>query len=186
MLNKTRFVVVDLEMANNDLASICQLGLIVFDGFEPIEKWETMVDPQADFGYYQTKVHGFTARDVQAAPKIEALKDRLFNLIENQVVCSFGMNDFHALNKNFELPVCTWMDVSKVATRIWTETPKNMRNLKSLCATHDIPLSNHHNALGDALATGMLLNKGMQFGGFTIPDLLKFSMKNIGNQNNLL
>lgn len=33
-MSNTKFVSVDLEMANNNLESVCQLGVVVFDNFE--------------------------------------------------------------------------------------------------------------------------------------------------------
>lgn len=182
-MNKTRFVVVDFEMANNQLKSICQLGLVVFQDFEIVSQWESLVNPNSDFGFYQSRVHGLKMEDVQDAPTIEELREDIEKLIADQVVCSFGMNDFHALNNNFALPSCKWMDVSKVVNRAWPELPKGQRNLKAVCQEKNIPLPNHHNALGDALATGHVLNRVMQEKQLDINDLLKFSIKYVTHTN---
>lgn len=178
-MNNTRFVVVDFEMANHNLASICQLGFAVFENHTLVDQWESLVNPLSEFGYYQTRVHGLTPQDVADAPTIHDLSERIKSLVSNEIVCSFGMNDFHALNGNFQLPECKWMDISKVCNRVWTDIPKGQRNLKSLCQIKNIALKNHHNALGDAIASGELLNILMQENTYNMSDLLKFSMRNV-------
>lgn len=181
-MKKTRFVVVDFEMANNHLTSICQLGLAIFENYDLVDKWETLVNPQSEFGYYQSRVHGLTPQDVQDAPTIHHLSDKIKSLIADQIVCSFGMNDFHALNGNFQMPDCKWMDISKVVNRVWSDIPKGQRNLKSVCQLKNIDLTNHHNALGDAIASGKVLNLVMQEKGYDMSDLLKFSMRTVSSE----
>lgn len=178
-MNNTRFVVVDFEMANNNLTSICQLGFAVFENHKLVDQWESLVNPLSEFGYYQSRVHGLSPQDVQDAPTIHDLSEKIKSLVSNEIVCSFGMNDFHALNGNFQLPECKWMDISKVVNRAWPEIPKGQRNLKAVCQLKNIDLSNHHNALGDALASGYLLNLLMQEKAYNMSDLLKFSMRPI-------
>lgn len=179
-MNKTEFVSVDFEMANNDLTSICQLGIVTYNQFEITEQWETFVNPKGEFGFYQQKVHGIKEEDVVNAPTIEDIKDRIISMFENKIVCSYGWNDFHALDRSFELPKCCWMDVSKVVNTVWFNGGKNKKtSLKNICEMKNIPLANQHNALDDALAAGTVVNNIMKEKNLNISDLLKFSMKKI-------
>ena len=43
------FVAVDVETANPDLASICQIGVVAFQGRSVKEAWETTVNPEDYF-----------------------------------------------------------------------------------------------------------------------------------------
>lgn len=41
-----QFVALDVETANADQASICQVGLVRFEGGDVADTWETLVDPE--------------------------------------------------------------------------------------------------------------------------------------------
>lgn len=177
-MKNTEFVSVDFEMANDDLSSICQLGFVTYNKFGIKDQWETLVKPKGGFGFYQTRVHGITEKDVADAPSLEDIQDKIISWIKDKVICSYGMNDFHALDKSIDLPECRWMDVSKVVNRVWLSGAKNQKmKLHNICEMKNIPLSNHHNALADALAAGELVNLMMQEQQCDIEKLLKFSMK---------
>jgi len=41
-----RFIAVDVETANADLASICQIGIVAFDKGEITDSWMSLVNPE--------------------------------------------------------------------------------------------------------------------------------------------
>ena len=45
------FVALDVETANPDMASICQIGAARYSGGILAEEWKTYVDPQDYFAY---------------------------------------------------------------------------------------------------------------------------------------
>ena len=40
------FVAVDVETANADIASICQIGVVAFENGRVKESWQTLVNPE--------------------------------------------------------------------------------------------------------------------------------------------
>jgi DNA polymerase-3 subunit epsilon len=44
-----QFVAVDVETANADLASICQVGIVAFDLSGPVSTWQSLVNPEDFF-----------------------------------------------------------------------------------------------------------------------------------------
>ena len=44
-----KFIVIDIETANPDLLSICQIGIVFFENGQVVTKWETLVNPQDYF-----------------------------------------------------------------------------------------------------------------------------------------
>jgi DNA polymerase III subunit epsilon len=62
-----RFFALDVETANNDRGSICQIGVACVRPDNSIETWVTYVDPQVDRWVF-TYLHGISARTVQGAP----------------------------------------------------------------------------------------------------------------------
>ena len=43
------FLAFDVETANEDLASICQMGLVEHDGITVVREWKSYVDPEDYF-----------------------------------------------------------------------------------------------------------------------------------------
>lgn len=62
-----RFFARDVETANNDRGSICQIGVACVRPDNSFEAWVTYVDPQVDRRVF-THLHGISARTVQGAP----------------------------------------------------------------------------------------------------------------------
>jgi DNA polymerase III subunit epsilon len=62
-----RFFALDVETANHDRGSICQIGVACVRHDNSIETWVTYVDPQVDRWVF-TYLHGISARTVQGAP----------------------------------------------------------------------------------------------------------------------
>lgn len=62
-----RFVALDVETANNDRGSICQIGVARVRPDHSIETWMTYVDPRVDRWVF-TYLHGISAMTVRGAP----------------------------------------------------------------------------------------------------------------------
>ena len=68
------FVALDVETANCDRASICQIGLAVYENGKLSDEWSTYVDPKDYFDYVNISIHGINASTV--IQLIEHLKDQ--------------------------------------------------------------------------------------------------------------
>ena len=65
-----RFVAVDVETANADLSTICQIGLVLFEDGKQAWKWESLVDPEDFFDGWNVMIHGITEEDVAGKPQL--------------------------------------------------------------------------------------------------------------------
>ena len=63
------FVSVDVETANSDMGSICQIGIAVFEDGRLVDEWVSLVDPDDYFDGINISIHGISNRDVKGAPK---------------------------------------------------------------------------------------------------------------------
>ncbi len=52
------FVALDVETANADMASICQVGLARFEGGVLVHEWKSYVDPDDYFDAVNVSIHG--------------------------------------------------------------------------------------------------------------------------------
>ena len=65
-----QFVAIDVETANPDMGSICQIGLAKFVDGQLAEEWSTLVDPEDYFDDVNISIHGIELRMVRGQPKL--------------------------------------------------------------------------------------------------------------------
>ncbi len=62
------FVVIDLETANRDQSSICQVGIAHFRDGVLHDSWESLVNPRDDFVPFNVSIHSIDEEKVRFAP----------------------------------------------------------------------------------------------------------------------
>src|SRR6202035_3303408 len=72
------FVAFDVETANSDFSSICQVGVVVFTGGKIVTKQSILVNPECSFDHRNVAIHGICAEDVSDAPPFAEVFPRLF------------------------------------------------------------------------------------------------------------
>ena len=63
-----RFVVIDVETANPDMSSICQVGMAVYENGERVASHSILIDPEDEFDEFNIAIHGITPDQVQGKP----------------------------------------------------------------------------------------------------------------------
>ena len=82
------FIAVDVETANADMASICQVGFVKYQDGVPVQEWHSLVDPEDYFDGINVSIHGINEARVAGAPVLPDLADRIrATLAENISVC---------------------------------------------------------------------------------------------------
>lgn len=114
------FVALDLETANADLRSICQIGIAEFRDGILIEEWETLVNPLDWFDPVNVGIHGITEEAVTEAPDFSSIAPRLAAKIRGRIVVTHTHFDRSALTQAFEaveteFPEIRWLDSARVA-----------------------------------------------------------------------
>src|SRR5690606_41318417 len=64
-----RFAAIDVETANADLSSICQVGVAFFQDGVHTRSWSSLVDPEDEFDGFNVSIHGIDEATVRGAPK---------------------------------------------------------------------------------------------------------------------
>lgn len=168
------FVALDVETANYDNASICQIGLAFFSDGKLIDTWQSYVNPEDDFEPSFLKIHGIRKSDVREAPKFPEIHTELEEKLSGKVVVIHTWFDKTALTKaarksNLRLFKCKWLDSSSVARQTWTQFSNSGYNLANLSKHLDIKFK-HHNALEDARAAGEVLLCAIVESGITLDE----------------
>lgn len=168
------FVAMDVETANSDLASICQIGIVVFAGGEVIDTWHSLVNPEDYFDPWNIAVHGIDEKAVLGAPKIPEIHQILVGLIGGRVVAHHTAFDKNAIGKvlaKYRLPEvdCTWLDTAKVARRTWPAYAASGYGLAKIAADLGIKFR-HHIAHEDARASGEILVRASTIVGLSVTE----------------
>lgn len=155
------FTAIDVETANADMGSICQIGIARFAGGELAEAWSTLVDPEDHFDAVNVSVHGLRAEDVLGQPTFAAIAGAVRMRLENTVCVSHTHFDRVSLARAHEkyaqpLFAAAWLDSAQVVRRTWPEFSRKGYGLANVCAKLGYTFT-HHDALEDAKAAGFVL-----------------------------
>ncbi len=160
------FVALDLETANPDFSSICQIGIVRFYQGHALDRWETLVNPETTFARANKGVHGIRAQDVKDAPTYLQVFGDVKRLLQGQVVVHYTFFDRKAMNaahKRYGLPPlqCSWLDVSSVVRGTWPQFARRGYGLSDMTKFLGIELDQHHRAVVDARAAGEVFVRAM-------------------------
>ena len=87
------FNVIDVETANADRASICQIGIIHVREGNIGDQWETLVNPEDWFDPWNVSFHGIDEHMVRNSPTLPDLRGELRSRLRNSVLVSHGSFD---------------------------------------------------------------------------------------------
>lgn len=166
------FNAIDVETANSDRSSICQIGIVrVSDGIIK-EKLSLMVNPEMPFSSFNVELHGIDEDTVLDTATLPQIYPRLRHILEGTVVVSHTSFDRGAMDGAAERygirPISArWLDSSQVARRAW---PGKFRRRWSLAViAGELGISfRHHDALEDARAAGEIVLRACQQTGVNI------------------
>ena len=108
------FVAIDVETANADMSSICQIGMARFSNGALADEWKTYVDPQDHFDGINISIHGIDEVTVAGAPVFSDLKSTITTWLSGRVVVTHTAFDrvaLHQARTKCEQPdiSCSWL-----------------------------------------------------------------------------
>ena len=171
----------DFETANCSDASICAVGIAVFERGELRESLHWLVRPPKGHGFFREdfiECHGLTWFDVQGEPEFAGIASRVLECLANAEVivahnAHFEMRMFSGTMRHFGLayPELRFLCTLQAARRVWPGLPSH--NLGALASHigHDFQ---HHDAQADAEAAGrVFLAIVHETGAATLSDLIE-------------
>ncbi|WP_084227525.1 exonuclease domain-containing protein [Lysobacter sp. A03] len=170
-----QFAAIDVETANADLASICQIGVAFFRDGAHVDSWSTLVDPEDEFDGFNVSIHGIDERVVRGAPNWPGVAETLRHLLAGSVVACHTPFDRAATNlacrrHRLEHFDCQWLDTARVVRRAWPDRfGSKGYGLKNVAKFLGIEFR-HHDALEDARAAGEILCRASAHTGFGLDD----------------
>jgi len=171
------FVAIDVETANSDMSSICQIGLACYENETLCKEWVSYINPQDYFDGINISIHGIDEDMVRNAPILTAILGNLYNFLDNKIAVCHTHFDRVAIRQAFDKykvrqPECIWLDTARVARRVWEEFAWCGYGLANICDKIGYKFK-HHDALEDAKAAGTILLKAISISGLDIEGWIK-------------
>lgn len=164
-----KFVAIDFETANADLASICQVGVVTFENGRVVESWGALVNPQDYFDWINIDIHGIDEAAVKDAPTFQQIYAEMLDRLQGNVVVSHTSFDRTALSQaiakhNLSGIPCQWLDSARVVRRAWAQWSRKGYGLTNVCSELGISYI-AHDAIEDARAAGEVLLRAIATSG---------------------
>lgn len=155
------YVALDIETANDFRGSICSIGMAKFKDGQIVDTFYSLINPEEQFDDYNIFIHGITSDDVMESPTFPDIRQSIIDFIGSDIVVAhyaqFDMGAIKDVYKKYQLDfdnikyICSYR-LAKVSL------PGQLNyKLNSLAKNLNITLD-HHNALSDAQASGLILN----------------------------
>ena len=171
------FSAIDVETANSDRSSICQIGIVqVRDGVIR-ERWKSLVNPHDPFDPFNISIHGITSNDVRSSPTWDRIHGDLRKRLNGSIVVSHMPFDRTAVERAAEkhgLPDidAKWLDSAMIVRRSWPEEFGKRGYGLSNVARHLGIAFRHHDALEDAEAAVQIVLRACKDTGLDVDEWL--------------
>ena len=155
------FFAVDVETANPDMASLCQIGIAHFQEGNVVDEWVSYINPEDYFDEVNVSIHGIDESTIAGAPTFQEISNTLYKYLDDRVAVCHTHFDRVAIQQaarrtSVRVPSCAWLDSARVARRAWSEFAWRGYGLSNICESLGYEFK-HHDALEDAKAAGHIL-----------------------------
>ena len=152
-----RFVALDVETANSNNFSICQIGLACVRYDNSMEMCSQLVFTDEAFADFNVGIHGIDEETIKSSPSFPDVIENLRSVLEAHTIIQHSNFDKQAMDLAchfHELPKLntSWLDSVKISRRAWPEFIGNGgHGLANLKTELDLKFR-HHDAAEDARA----------------------------------
>jgi DNA polymerase-3 subunit epsilon len=162
MLQVDELLCLDVETANRNFSSICQIGVAKLhrDGVDVV--FDRLVNPNQPFDKRNVETHRIQERDTGSAPSFQEVFAELRAVLHEKIVFTWRRFDGQAIaaacaDLSIAPPVCVWVDAHPLVYRNDPNLTSSMK-LEDICTYHGITYTPHY-AASDATATLKLVQK---------------------------
>jgi DNA polymerase-3 subunit epsilon len=143
------FIAIDVETANANFSSICQIGIVVYQNGVPKEKWSQLVDPETYFDPFNISIHGIDDSQVANSPTFDLIYPKLVEMLTGNIVVHHMPFDKVAITRacneyNLEFINAKWLDSAKIVRRTWEQFAQKGYGLKNVANFLRIEFKHHY------------------------------------------
>jgi len=167
-MKKTEYAIVDIETTGGNAGNsrITEVAIIIHDGTQILDRYETLVNPQKDIPFSIFSLTGITNEMVADAPIFGDIAEKIAELLTDRVFVAHNVNfDYSFIRHQLEESGFKWtarkLCTVRASRKIRPGFPSY--SLGNLCRSLEIPLENRHRAGGDADATAILFSQLLEW-----------------------
>ena len=156
------FATIDVNTADQDPSSICQVGIALYFGCQVAEQFTTRIDPEG----------------VEGAHTFEDIAPHIFKFLHGEIVVSYGplaSQSIEAAYQEVEMdcPESQWIDCQQVIRRTWPKFSggDELEKVCEMIRYSYIP----GDALQDAQAAGIVFLAAIKESGYTAEAWVKMA-----------
>ena len=174
------FNAIDVETANADPSSICQIGIVRIRAGAIKEQLLFLVNPEQRFNPANVRLHGIDDDAVKDSPTLPQVAAQLRAMLDGTVLVSHTAFDRVALDGamhgyGLEAIRADWLDSAMIARSAWPERYRP-RGASLARVAGDLGIAfRHHDAVEDARAAGEIVLRACQHTGLDIDGWLGWS-----------
>lgn len=162
-IREARFSSLDLETTGLDpyKDEIIAIGIVPMEGLRIVtsSSFYSLVRPKKA-KMKAIKVHGISKEELEKAPRLEEIAQKIRSLLENSIIVGFCVDlDYSFLKstlRDFKAETIDVVKVDRFLGRFLGERYLNSPDLDSLAKKYGLKTSFRHNALADAFITAQI------------------------------
>lgn len=161
-----RFALVDIETTGSHAKGhgITEIAIIITDGQQELERWETLVDPGLPIPLHITRLTGIDNDMVEKAPPFHQIADELREWLSDAVFVAHNVGfDYSFIRGHYEFLGQTWKSPKLCTVRMARRLlpGHGSYSLGNLCRDLEIENDARHRAMGDCAAMLELFHRMM-------------------------
>ncbi len=153
-----KFAIIDIETTGGRAArdKITEVAIVLHNGSEIIDQYETLIDPECHIPYGITELTGITDEMVAGAPKFYEVAKKVVELTEGAVFVAHNVRfDYSFIQEEFRRLGYTYTRKKLCTVRMSRKSFPGLRSysLSNLIRHFNLNVGARHRAMGDTMAT---------------------------------
>ncbi len=162
-MRNTEYAIVDIETTGGNASGsrITEIAIIIHDGKNVLDRYETLVNPEQDIPPSIFGLTGINNEMVANAPIFDDISDKVLEMLTDRVFVAHNVNfDYSFVHHQLEKAGFKWSAKKLCTVRAARKIKPGLGSysLGNLCNSLNIDLENRHRAGGDADATAILFS----------------------------
>jgi DNA polymerase-3 subunit epsilon len=163
-MNAERYAIIDIETTGgrSNLHRITEIAIILHDGAQILDTFESLINPEAYIPYGITELTGITQEMVSDAPRFFEIARTIVEMTEGAVFVAHNVSfDYNFIREEFARLGYVYSRRQLCTVRLSRKTFPGLSSygLDNLIRFMGISVENRHRAMGDALATAELFRR---------------------------
>lgn len=167
-MKKQEYAIVDIETTggNADGSRMTEIAIVIHDGTQVIERWETLLNPRKEIPLPIFALTGINNEMVRDAPIFNEISEKVMQMLTGRIFVAHNVNfDYSFVRHELEGAGYKWSAKKLCTVRAARKIRPGLSSysLGNLCYSLGIPIENRHRAGGDADATAVLFTKLLEW-----------------------